>query len=157
MWPDTHVKLPTPFGEMSVRKGFSFDIQGHLVSFEPHLPLEIQTPIGPVQAYNSEPKGMSAELNSLTFTPEGRVETITTTGTQVTVTTESGQEIVYAPKKIESLCSEQSHSTESMMIDFNKEDVVFRHGLKVLGRHDYSCVMSTSAYEDQIFERIIFC
>lgn len=156
MCPDCSIKLSTPFGEMLVRKGFSFDAQGHLNSFEPHEPVEIQTPIGPVQAYDSEPKGMSAETNSLIFTPEGRVESITTTGTQVRVLTELG-EMVYAPQKVQSLCSDQSYSTESLSIDFNRGEVIFRHGLKVLGNHDLSCPMETSVYEEQILERIIFC
>ena len=156
MCPDTSINLPTPFGEIAVRKGFSFDPQGHLYSFEPHEPVDIQTPIGSVEAYESEPKGMSAEINSLVFTPEGGVECISTTGTQVSVQSESG-EIVYAPRKVESLCSDQAHSTESLSIDFKRGEVIFRHGLKVLGRHDLSCPMKTAAYAEQILERIIFC
>jgi hypothetical protein len=44
MCPDCSIELSTPFGDMLVRKGFSFDPQGHLNSFEPHEPVEVQTP-----------------------------------------------------------------------------------------------------------------
>lgn len=149
LWPGQTLRLPTPMGEVLLRKGLSFDAHGNLNSFEPHEPLTVSTPIGDVEAYEPDPKGMSAENNSLKCSPDGRVQSVSTVGTQVEVM-DGEKSYTYAPRIIPSLCSDAELSTASLTILFKEDEVVFKEGLKTLGRHSHSAHYQTTVFEDKV-------
>jgi hypothetical protein len=79
-WPGETVLLQTPAGTFSARIGVHLFENGHLESFEPAVLTEINTPIGPVIAYDVNALAVDANINSVRFDPTGHLVQLKTSG-----------------------------------------------------------------------------
>jgi hypothetical protein len=97
LWPSQTVKLPTSFGLVSVRNGFSLYENGELKSVEPTRPTAVPTPIGLLKAYDSNAVGINADNSSLMFDAQGGIYALTVPGTRFTVSRSDGKTTVIEP------------------------------------------------------------
>lgn len=80
LWPAETVPVHTPAGTFPARIGFSLYEDGSLASYEPALPVEIPTPLGPVPAYDLTAVGVDASFNSVRFDRRGKLTRLVTSG-----------------------------------------------------------------------------
>lgn len=73
LWPGENLSLPLSSGMVKVGAGFSLYPEGMLQSVEPKVPVKVETPLGPMEAFDPEALGVCADSNSLGFSPEGKV------------------------------------------------------------------------------------
>jgi hypothetical protein len=73
LFPGEKIPIATEYGEIPARNGFSLYESGKLESLEPAIPFAIQTPAGPVKAYNKNAIGVNADINSLVFDEDGKI------------------------------------------------------------------------------------
>ena len=113
----------------------SFYEDGALRSLEPAEPLEVPTPIGRLRTYDSEALGVSGDVNSLAFAPEGRLEALASTDCAV-IATCGGQTRRFAPGKRQSLCEEDAVDTVPLRLRFESGRVLI--GGEVFGLDRYA-------------------
>ncbi|AGW13445.1 hypothetical protein [Megalodesulfovibrio gigas] len=104
LWTGETVPWPTPVGTLPARIGLAFHENGALASLEPARPVEILTPLGPVTVFDPDPEGISGDINSLAFCPQGRLERLTTASHLIRSTTDPAKSI--SPSRQLSMCSE---------------------------------------------------
>ena len=80
LWPGESLMLKTPIGKRLVRTGIRLHPNGALASFEPAVPMMIDTPIGPVSAYDVDAFTVDGDQNSVRFDQTGRLEHVMTAG-----------------------------------------------------------------------------
>ena len=78
-FPGTLVSVKTSYGLMKTRIGISFYQDGTLKSIEPAAPVTIPTPLGSISAFDTEPLGVTGDLNSLVWNQEGQLCSCKTT------------------------------------------------------------------------------
>jgi len=78
LWPSEKITLATPAGIIPVRIGFQLYEDGTIESVEPEVPVCVQTPIGPVNAFDINALAVDADNNSLKFDSSGRVVKLVT-------------------------------------------------------------------------------
>jgi hypothetical protein len=78
IWPGQHLELPLPLSgtKVPIGSGFSLFDNGHLSSLEPKRPIIVQTPIGPMEAFDPTATGLTSDRNSLEFNLEGTVNAL---------------------------------------------------------------------------------
>jgi hypothetical protein len=79
-WPGEVAALTTPAGNFSGRMGLRFHGDGSLESFEPAFPITLNTPIGPIPAYDVNALGLDADFNSVRFDITGNLIHLATSG-----------------------------------------------------------------------------
>ncbi|MBN2656146.1 MAG: hypothetical protein JXR86_03740 [Spirochaetales bacterium] len=134
LWPGERSSMETPVGEILIRKGVSFYQDGSLNSCEPAAPVEVQTSIGKIRAFDSDINGLDGSRNSLVFTESGDVAALSTTGNEITVTDDRGFRSHFSPDRKSSLCDENSHRIEPLRITFEEDMVTFRKGTRTTGK-----------------------
>jgi hypothetical protein len=80
LWPGETISLPTPLGVLPCRTGLSVHPNGALASFEPAVPLAVETPIGYVVAYDVDAFTVDGDQNSVRFDEGGNLVHLTTAG-----------------------------------------------------------------------------
>lgn len=80
LWPGETIKLTTPAGEIACRTGLSVHANGALASFEPAMPVALNTPIGYVLAYDVDAFTIDGDQNSVRFDDQGNLIHLTTAG-----------------------------------------------------------------------------
>jgi hypothetical protein len=85
IWAYERFELDTPVGRIPIRIGAGCYEDGTLESTEPLWPLEIETPIGTIEAYDPDAEGIDGGWNSLNFTQDGKLRSLLSIGSQVTV------------------------------------------------------------------------
>ncbi len=100
LWPEERIILDTPAGKCQIRTGLSFYEDGRIKSFEPAVPVKVSTPIGIISAFNPDPDGICGDVNSLEFTPAGKVKKVSTVSEKVVVV--GGEE--FLPGERRNLC-----------------------------------------------------
>lgn len=78
-FPGETALVPTPCGEINTRIGISLSANGNIMTLEPAAPVEVNTPIGVLHAYNSNALGIHADRNSLVFDGKNISELISST------------------------------------------------------------------------------
>ncbi len=78
LWPRERVEINTPAGTYPGRIGFRLYENGALESFEPAIPVTINSDIGPIVAFDQNAVGMDADYNSVRFYPDGRLKFLST-------------------------------------------------------------------------------
>ena len=78
-FPGTLVSVKTSYGLLKTRIGISFYRNGILKSVEPAAPVTIKTPLGKISAFDTEPIGVTGDLNSLVWNQEGKLCSCKTT------------------------------------------------------------------------------
>ena len=105
LFPGAVVDVKTNIGEIKTRIGISFYQNGLLKSLEPAIPTKIQTPIGKVMSFDTEPLGLSGDNNSLQWHENGHLFSCKTTDT-LDVPLMNGNVKTIAPKEILSMCGD---------------------------------------------------
>lgn len=131
LWPSERITIQSPTGPIRVRKGFSLYEDGTLRSLEPAKVEELSTPIGLVKAFDAEMIGMSADLNSVQFTPAGRLGSVKTIHTGLHVKAADGTETRIEPFETISRIDDEGKRTVPMQIDFGADTV------KVVAQHTH--------------------
>ncbi len=128
LWPGEEVVARTPVGNAPVRLGLSFHPDGGLRSVEPARPLEVQTPVGPVWAYDPDAVGISGDDNSLVFDGRGAVRRVATVRTAVAARLPDGSRQEVAPLVRDSICGDGDHELTPLVLEFAADAVLARHG-----------------------------
>jgi hypothetical protein len=95
-WPGEIIIIKTPMGDFPARTGLRFYEDGSLESFEPARPITLNTPIGPVLAYNVNALGVDADFNSVRFDIAGKLIHIVTSGDIIVNNHDSGRSRISA-------------------------------------------------------------
>jgi hypothetical protein len=80
LWPGETIKINTPVGKVAGRTGVAVHPNGALASFEPAIPVAINTPIGYLLAYDVDAFTVDGDQNSVRFDDQGNLTHITTAG-----------------------------------------------------------------------------
>ncbi|MDF2984536.1 MAG: hypothetical protein K0R50_46 [Eubacterium sp.] len=107
LWPKKRIDINTPIGIYPARIGFRLYEDGSLESFEPAVPVEIESSIGTVIAFDQNAIGMDADFNSVRFYPDGRLQSLST-NSDIVVNTKSVTErtIIYQQLRLDMLTNE---------------------------------------------------
>ena len=150
LYPDEVVSADTPFGVFTVRHGFSMYESGSLRSFEPASPVNIQTPIGPMTAYDPISIGVNADSGSVMLSPEGALLSMTTVANRILVQTDDGQTLWHKPVSIPHPCSDEAPYYQALRLAFDPETVTITDQTE----HTYSlsgCHFHVSAFAGEAF------
>ena len=125
-FPGETASVPTPFGIIETRIGFSFLSDGRLRSLEPEIPYAIETPIGLLHAYDSSAMGIHADQNSLIFDSTGnKVAELVTSTDIIKITEQSGKIHYLAPSYVESNTSIEETELVPLNVKFDSETITF--------------------------------
>jgi len=147
LYPGEIVTLDTPLGVFTARHGLSMYESGSLRSFEPASPVNIQTPIGKIAAFDPLSNGINADSGSVLFSPEGNLMRVSTIANRVLVQTGDGQTLWYSPVRIPHPCSDEEPWYQALRLSFEPEIVTITDGIA----HPYSmaeCHFHVSAFSD---------
>lgn len=100
LWPGESILLRTNQGPLPARCGFSVFEDGTLESIEPPYPIAVETPIGVIEAFDSQALGITGDVNSLSFWEDGSMRTVVTTRDRVDVILGGGKTDSYAPAQV---------------------------------------------------------
>jgi hypothetical protein len=139
IWPRDSLIVHAPCGDISVRIGFSLYPDGRVQSVEPLIPTPVKTPIGTIGAYDLNAVGISADRNSLCFTPTGAVESLVTSSDRIILTAPDGPQICYEPGWAPSLCDDEKMEPVPLQIEFTSGGTAIfdRHAAYEWRKHDF--------------------
>jgi hypothetical protein len=121
LWPRLSVELTTPSGRLPCRFGASFYEQGALRSIEPARPVELQTPIGPMMAFDGSAIGIHGDHGSVGFAPDGRVSRLKTESSWVDAELADKTTRRYEPRLVPSMCSDEAMEWQPLTVSFDDE------------------------------------
>lgn len=127
LWPKEIITVQTPAGEMNVRTGMSFYESGAVRSFEPAEPVSIETPIGDMLAYDSNPLGIHGDINSVQFTEEGKICALNTIDNEIKIIDKQNNRYLYKPLLKDALCGHKKKEPVPLRIQFTGSEIMF-HG-----------------------------
>lgn len=122
LWPGQQVTVQSPLGPVPVRVGMAFYKDGALRSLEPAEPMLLDTPVGQLEAFDSDPEGLTGDVNSLRFTPGGQLAGLATVTYGLSVNC-NGQTREYEPRYSVNLCDEEEKSILPLRVDFENGQV----------------------------------
>lgn len=107
LWPKRRIQINTPIGTYPVRTGLRLYEDGSLESFEPAVPITIDTSIGTIIAFDQNATGVDADFNSVRFYPDGRLKSLST-NSDIVVNRISLKErkIIYQQLRVDMLTNE---------------------------------------------------
>lgn len=127
LWPNDHLNVETPIGLVKTRIGIAFHENGKLKSIEPADPVKLETPIGSLTAYDVNALGIHGEVNSLCFTEEGRLKSLTSSSEKIEIYSSRKLKATYKPLYKLSLLEESMVEIVPVQIVFDQNKVHFRH------------------------------
>jgi hypothetical protein len=123
LWPGETVDADSPAGRLPVRVGLAFHESGAVRSLEPASPVEVATPIGRVLAFDNDPLGITGDVNSLRFDPDGRLEGLATATDRIHVTGQD-QTRTFEPPEVDSMCGGLIKVVRPIALSFGRDEVV---------------------------------
>jgi hypothetical protein len=126
LWPGEMLDLATPAGRMPVRIGAAFYPDGSLRSVEPGRPTPVETPVGRVLAFDPDATGITGDVNSLGFTPAGRLSRVSVVRTMLGWTDHQGERREIRPTFRESLCGNADTEPVAMRLTFGPQGLTLR-------------------------------
>ena len=147
LYPDEVITLDTPLGVFTARHGLSLYESGSLRSFEPASPVNLQTPVGRIAAFDPLSNGVNADTGSVLFTPDGDLMRVSTIANRVMVQTGGGQTLWHTPTRIPHPCSDEEPWYQPLQLAFDTETVTITDG----AAHPYrtaECHFHVSAFSD---------
>ncbi|TCK97784.1 hypothetical protein EDC19_0186 [Natranaerovirga hydrolytica] len=99
-WPQDSLSIHTIVGVLDIRMGLSLYKSGAIKSCELLKPTLIQTPIGEIIAFDTNPIGVNGDNNSLKFFEDGSIQGLKTATDVICVTDEKGQKHIYEPETV---------------------------------------------------------
>lgn len=127
LWPKDEIDVETPIGTVPVRIGISLYPDGQIKSLEPGKPLPVNTSIGTITAYDRNALGLHGDVNSLKFSEDGKIESVTTSANMVRVTAENGQEHIYQPLSKPGMFNPAVNERVPMRIQFFGNQIAFNN------------------------------
>lgn len=129
LFPGEKIWVQTPLGKVETRVGLSLYESGNLKSVEPAEVVTVETPIGKIASYDPEQIGINADMNSLSFTEDGRILSLTTCDNGVFVQTGEGVMETHTPQvKFHPLYDDVlTVSGLKLEFDYDSEEVVIRN------------------------------
>lgn len=99
LWPGEKGEVYTAYGTFPFRTGISFYEEGTIKSFEPAVPIILETPIGKMQLFDLNACGVNGDLNSVTFDEKGQLASCMTALTTVTIKKEGQIIKIFEPRR----------------------------------------------------------
>ena len=118
----TLLPVKTSYGLIKTRIGISFYQSGSLKSIEPAAPVRIKTPLGSISAFDTEPLGVTGDLNSLVWNQTGQLCSCKTTDALSLSFTNGNSEKINPLHKL-SLCSDDTMVNIPYTISWNNDNV----------------------------------
>ncbi len=136
LWPGETLTVQTPQGPVLARVGVSFHPNGSVATLEPAKQAAVETPIGPLRAFDPDPEGVSGDVNSLAFDEAGAVRRLSTVLDAIRVTRSTGEVERFTPQAAPNLCApddcdpatEQDDVPEPLTLCFEADHVTIHHG-----------------------------
>lgn len=125
LYPKEEISVNTTFGQILVRNGFSLYETGELMSLEPATTTSIKTPIGTLDAYDSNAVGINADSNSLNLSKAGELTSLISMTNRIGVQTEEGGFVLFGPKTIPAVSDEEDETYEGIKLSFSADGVRF--------------------------------
>ena len=127
LWPNKRIEIETPIGSYPVRIGFRLYENGALQSFEPGMPISVETPVGSVMAFDQNAIGIDADCNSINFYPDGSLQSLSTNSDIVIHSPEMKERtIIYQQLRLDMLSDEMIKLP--VVLHFQKDTVMFDNG-----------------------------
>ncbi len=130
LWPGQTLTIPTPMGEISIRKGLAFYESGAIRSFEPLTKIDIQTPLGTITSYDNEPNGIHGDINSVQLSEDGSIEALSTVDHAVEVSLSGANSELFRPGVKNNVCGDERKVSVPMKVRFDKRVVMFHDNPK---------------------------
>ncbi|WP_315074226.1 hypothetical protein [uncultured Clostridium sp.] len=124
LWPKEKIKLNIGNYSFIGRIGFSLYKDGKLQSCEPFRPINLNTPIGEIEAYDINALGIHGDVNSLNFYEDGTIKSLITSTNTITISTKDGDKIFHSPKKIRLYSNSEVMDTITLKVEFNDNKVI---------------------------------
>lgn len=124
LWPKEKIKLNIGNYSFIGRIGFSLYKDGKLQSCEPFRPINLNTPIGEIEAYDINALGIHGDVNSLNFNEDGTIKSLITSTNTITISTKDGDKIFHSPKKIRLYSNSEVMDTITLKVEFNDNKVI---------------------------------
>lgn len=129
LWPKKQISIHTPIGEAEVRIGFRLYEDGQLQSFEPAMPISIETPIGKITAFDQHALGIDADVNSIVFSQKGELLSLKTNSDIVVQSIEKKERtLIYQQFRLDMTTDEMIKLP--IEISFQKDQVCFYNGIE---------------------------
>lgn len=119
LFPGMVISVSTSIGYVKTRIGISFYPNGALKSLEPAAPTNVQTPIGTIRAFDTNPIGVTGDKNSLCWDENGLLCSCMTTD-DLTINFADGSIKTIVARKAMSMCSDEVLVKIPYMISWNK-------------------------------------
>lgn len=97
LWPRDFINIPSIYGMIETRIGFSLYPNGTIKSCEPRRQTLINTIIGELHAFDLRALGLNGDRNSLNFNDDGTVKSLSTSADTITIKVSEGQLNTYKP------------------------------------------------------------
>ncbi len=123
LYPGEVIEVNTPLGSFSVRHGFSLYESGELQSFEPAVPVHIQTPVGKLTAFDTTSVGVSADDNSVTLSPDGQVIGLKAGSNRIMAQRDGGPTCWHTPVSKPHPCSDELPYFQPLDLAFGPDSV----------------------------------
>jgi len=123
LFPDEIITVDTPLGTFTVRHGFSLYETGELKSFEPSVPVHIQTPVGLLTAFDTMSVGVSADENSVTLSEGGQVIGVKTNANRIMAQVDGGPVRWHSPVQKPHPCSDELPYYQPLELTFDDESI----------------------------------
>lgn len=130
LWSKQTVSINTPCGLMNIRIGISLYKDGTLFSCEPAMPVQVDTNIGIITAYDINALAVDGGKNSLNFYEDGTIKSLYTSTDKIEVRNRDGNITVFEPKLKRSLFNDDAMDIIPLRIEFNNGRVTFDNDMK---------------------------
>jgi hypothetical protein len=124
LWPKETISVQTPLLEQKIRIGLSLYPDGIIKSFEPADLINVVTPIGAINSFDITANGITGDKNSLSFTEDGKIKSLTTSNTKITVMDGNNITKIHSPIHIGEI-DEFDLFFKPLKIDFGNDKVRF--------------------------------
>ena len=131
LWPDEVVPVHTTAGTFPARIGFKLYEDGSLASFEPAVPVAIQTPIGIVMAFDVNAVAVDADFNSVRFDRNGRLMRLVMSG-DIVVKQHTGVRVMFSSRTKPGLLDD-AFVKIPIELTFIENTVIINDGVKSAG------------------------
>lgn len=121
-FPGTLLSVKTSHGLIKTRIGISFYQSGNLKSIEPAAPVKITTPLGSIYAFDTEPLGVTGDLNSLVWDQTGQLCSCKTTDA-LSLNFLNGNSQKINPLHKLSLCSDDVMINIPYTVSWNEDNI----------------------------------
>ncbi len=124
LWPNERIYVRSPVGKILVKNGFSLYENGNLRSLEPAKPVNLETPIGLIAAFDTTAVGINADNGSVTFDNNGKITSLKTDSIKVIISTDSSVASI-SPKMERSMTSDDEWIVMPIEIKFTPDGIMF--------------------------------